>query len=176
MIVGNSNFQWDNGRSNKMMYLSLIYGSPPAAPFPSLQPPPQSLPPPSPPCLPLPAAHGSLPSLPPPPLPCAPRQPRVGGFIRRNYDLWCLSASRAAGELFLNKLLQHRKYVNAHATYIVLHWLYEPIVVYRMELDKNRWFCSWNRDQNCTQNSACAKFCCLSQTRSCVVIYSQRLC
>ena len=27
-------------------------------------------------------------------------------------------------------------------------------VVYRMELDKTRWYCSWDSDQNCAQNSA----------------------
>ena len=28
------------------------------------------------------------------------------------------------------------------------------IIVYRMEFDKTSWSCSWNSDQNCTQNSA----------------------
>ena len=28
------------------------------------------------------------------------------------------------------------------------------IFVYRMEIDKTRWSCSWDRDQNCTQISA----------------------
>ena len=28
------------------------------------------------------------------------------------------------------------------------------LVVYRMEFDKTRWSCSWNSDQNCTQNFA----------------------
>ena len=28
------------------------------------------------------------------------------------------------------------------------------LIVYRMEFEKTRWSCSWNSDQNCTQNSA----------------------
>ena len=28
------------------------------------------------------------------------------------------------------------------------------LFVFRMELDKTRWCCPWNSDQNCTQNSA----------------------
>ena len=33
--------------------------------------------------------------------------------------------------------------------------------VCRMDFNKTRWYCSWNSDQNCTQNSARVTFVCL---------------
>ena len=40
--------------------------------------------------------------------------------------------------------------------YVVCYCYYWPgscIFVYRMEFDKTKLSCSWNRDQNCIQNS-----------------------
>ena len=37
--------------------------------------------------------------------------------------------------------------------------LYQVFIVYRMKIDKSIWSCSWNNDQNCTQNSFRATFC-----------------
>ena len=42
------------------------------------------------------------------------------------------------------------------------------IIVYRMEFDTTRWSCSWNSDQNCTQNSDRVIFC-QSKTGTCAV-------
>ena len=42
--------------------------------------------------------------------------------------------------------------MNLHLTHIRIACV--ASVVYRMEFNKTRWSCSWNSDQNCTQNSA----------------------